>query len=120
MIGISLVNIGYCRGDVEISDRNRPVVVTVEGHSAKGIKGSDPLCAAVSVLSQTMILALEATEGIKQTVKQSDGYLKTEMILQGIGETRIKRVEVILEFFITGIAELARIEPEEITVMLSN
>lgn len=113
MIDVSFSNIKYSGGFIKISP-SLICIVSVEGHALWGIKGNDPLCAAVSALSQTMILTLEATDGLEQVVTQSDGFLKTEIKL--LNESVISRIEVILEFFLRGIAELAIIDPSRIAV----
>ncbi|MCL2026365.1 MAG: ribosomal-processing cysteine protease Prp [Leptospirales bacterium] len=91
---------------------NAPISVLVEGH-AGGIKGSDTFCAAVSTLSMTMVLTLASTNGLEQKIEQRDGFLKTEAVIE---ESAVKRTEIILEFFLTGMAELAGIEPQRIAV----
>ena len=116
MIRVTVANIYYDSGKVKISDVNAPFFVSVEGH-AGGIKGSDTFCAAVSALSMTMVLTLASTDGLKQKVEQRDGFLKTEAVVES-DESVIRRTEIILEFFLTGIAELAGIEPQRIAVLL--
>lgn len=106
-------------GNILLKD-GKPVVkdpenfsVTVSGHSRKEKKGKDILCAAVSAVSQTAVLMLEKTDGLTQTVEQKDGFLKT---VCKITEESNNRTEIILEFFLTGITELAVLEPEEIRI----
>ena len=112
MVRVSVVNIYYDSGRVKISDVNAPFSVLVEGH-AGGIKGGDTFCAAVSALGMTMVLTLAATNGLKQKVEQRDGFLKTEAVIE---ESAVRRTEIILEFFLTGMAELAGLEPQRIAV----
>ena len=113
MITVSFENIRYKDGFVKVLPFSF-FSVTVEGHALWGIKGNDPLCAAVSALSQTMILTLGSTKGIKLKVEQRDGFLKAEVKLSE--ETHVERTEVILEFFLRGIAELAIIDSNAVAV----
>jgi len=117
VIQVSAVNIYYDSGRVKISDVNVPFSVLVEGH-AGGMKGNDIFCAAVSALGMTMVLTLASTDGLKQKVEQRDGFLKTEVVIDS-EESAVRRTEIILEFFLTGIAELARIEPQKIAVLFN-
>ncbi len=116
MILVSVENAGFKQGIVNIPEPSRPVTVIIEGHSGKGIKGSDPFCAAVSVLSQTMILVLQSTSGLSQKIRQNDGYLRSEIDINGVDDPELKRVTAILEFFLTGMAELALLEPGELAL----
>ena len=118
MIRVSVSNIFYDSGRIKISDVNAPFSVLVEGH-AGGIKGSDTFCAAVSALGMTMVLTLASTDGLEQKVEQRDGFLKTEAVVE-LRESVIRRTEIILEFFITGMAELARIEPQRVAVLFND
>jgi uncharacterized protein YsxB (DUF464 family) len=60
----------------------------VQGHAGAGPKGADIVCAAVSVLVRTAVLALSKREGIKISHEaQERGAFKLE-ILSVTGENR--------------------------------
>lgn len=82
---------------------------TASGHAGFATKGSDIVCAAVSVLTQTAVLALPRHAGVtpKVSIDDDSGWLECQLpdTLSAIdGE----RAQVILETMVTGISEVAR------------
>ncbi|MCR4420822.1 MAG: ribosomal-processing cysteine protease Prp [Clostridia bacterium] len=90
--------------------RGRPVGLVVRGHAGYGPHGRDIVCAAVSALAQTAVLALERLLGLKPRVRVEDGYL--ECFLAGGGEgDPPPEAGLIFEVAALGLAEIRRVHP---------
>ncbi len=90
----------------------------ISGHAGKDMKGKDILCAAVSVLGQTFIMAAARLEDTDQSVTQNDGYLQSKLDLEkASGESRIS-LKNYLDFLIYGIIELEKQYPEDINLFV--
>lgn len=117
MISVAFSNIDYGEGFTQIRNLEEAFSVSVSGHSGKGKKGEDIFCAGVSVLSQTMALALARDKELDVKIEQSDGFLKALISVKNIqNREALVRVSAVLDFFLTGIAELSNIEPERLAV----
>ncbi|PKL35677.1 MAG: hypothetical protein CVV44_19285 [Spirochaetae bacterium HGW-Spirochaetae-1] len=95
-------------------------MVQVEGHAGAGVKGNDPVCAAVSVLAGTLVIGISRIAGIPQKVDQREGFLRTEIEL---GESLPEKLEILftmLNFFIIGILEIKRTADEALTVIFES
>jgi len=88
-----------------VTIKNSEVVIIVEGHADFDQKGEDLVCAAVSVLSQTMILSLEKLTDVKQEVTKDNGFLKTEFKNQ---PNQQKELEIIISNFYIGLLEIKK------------
>ena len=89
---------------------------SVEGHAGLQLKGNDIVCAAVSILAQTAIIALENITGIQQQVRQNEGSLASTFECDGIGEEGRKAIEVILYTMLLGVMEIKKQYPERIEI----
>lgn len=114
MINIVCSNISVASGKPEITKGELSFSLLVEGHSGIGKKGDDIFCAAVSALSQTMAITFSKTSGLDVRIKQEDGFLKTEVEIED--KNSLTSAKVILDFFLTGIAELGKIYPDELDI----
>ena len=56
--------------------------IKIEGHAEYAEYGKDIICAAVSVLSQSLIIGLERVLGVKIKTKIHEGYLELEYYIQ--------------------------------------
>ena len=102
-------------------NQNRDIVrYEVSGHVDFDEHGRDILCAAVSVLSQTSILALEKVCRIKQSdlelcVDEQSGYLMASLSKKLQGEER-KCANIVLESMVVGMEDLAKQYPKYIKI----
>ena len=93
----------------------------VSGHADFDDYGRDILCAAISVLSQTTILALEkvckiSQNDIKFCVNENTGYLKVTLS-DNLTEDQRASANIVLETMIVGMEDLAFQYPKHIKLM---
>ena len=100
-------------------DNNDSIVgYEIEGHANYDEHGRDILCAAVSVLSQTTLIALNKVCGVDEeslsfSVENDRGYLKVSISKELEKEIRYK-ADIVLETMIVGIEDLSEQYPEYI------
>lgn len=92
----------------------------VSGHAEFDDHGRDILCAAVSVLSQTTILALDKVCNISQNdikfcVDDETGYLKVSLSDRLTKDQR-SSANIVLETMIVGMEDLAFQYPKHINI----
>jgi len=90
-----------------------PVSVEVKGHALFAPQGSDIVCAAVSVLTQTIVFALEDLVGIKLPVKMEEGYLLVTLPPLMRREQQ-EKCRLLLETMLLGLEETAKAYPQYI------
>jgi len=98
---------------VKRDSNNHPVSVEIKGHALFAPCGSDIVCAAVSVLTQTVIFALEDLVGVKLPVKMEEGSL----LITSLPEMERKQEEkcyLLLETMLLGLEETAKAYPHHI------
>ena len=93
----------------------------VSGHTDFDDYGSDILCAAVSVLSQTTILALEKVCNISQNdmkicLDEQTGYLKVTLSENLIKDQR-DSADIVLSTMILGMEDIALQYPKHIKLL---
>ncbi|AFS78988.1 hypothetical protein DUF464 [Gottschalkia acidurici 9a] len=92
----------------------------ISGHADFDEYGKDILCAAISVLSQTTLIALNKVCGIKEkdiafSVDDESGYLKVS-IPKNLEKNIKDKANVVLETMIVGIEDLAYQYPKYISI----
>ena len=88
------------------SKDNHLVSVEVSGHTLSAPYGSDIVCAAVSVLTQTVIFALDDLLGIKPPLKMEEGYLFLSVPSE-IESDKKEKLHLLLETMLLGLKETA-------------
>ncbi len=93
----------------------------VAGHADFDDYGRDILCAAVSVLSQTTILALEKVCKISQNdieiyLDEETGYLKASLS-ENLTKDQRDSADIVLSTMIVGMEDLALQYPKHINLM---
>jgi hypothetical protein len=89
------------------------VGLEVSGHAYSGEPGHDLVCAAVSVLSQTLVNAIESVGGIAESnvkLTMKKGYLAFKMHLKDANET----TDAVFKTIEVGIEGLVRTYPQYI------
>lgn len=82
---------------------------TASGHAGYAPKGSDIVCAAVSVLTQTAALALPRHAGVTPAVKvDEETGLLTCRLPERLDPVQAERAQIILQSMVTGLVEVAR------------
>lgn len=118
MIIIKLKNIIYNK-EVDLT-KSVSFSVEISGHSYFDNKGSDIVCSAVSVLSQTMILSLSKLLKIEQSIAQQDGYLSTDISTKDVSVENMTGIKLLIESFLIGIAEIGRMYPDRVKIEIVN
>lgn len=79
------------------------------GHALYDDRGKDIVCAAVSILTQTAVNALEANAGVIPRVKVDKETGRLECVLpEGLGPREAERAQIVLESMVTGLRGIAR------------
>ena len=82
----------------------------VSGHAGAGIKGSDPVCAAVSHHIRTAAAVLmKAAPGCRYSAKEEGRFV---LDLSGADFGKKAEIEGITDFFLTGLKLLAAENPD--------
>lgn len=89
---------------------------SVKGHAGLQLKGNDIVCAAVSALTQTAIVALENITGIRQDIRQQEGSLSSTFQCTDIDGEQRKAIEIIIYTMLLGLLEIRKQYPERIQV----
>lgn len=92
----------------------------ITGHSGYDVKGQDIVCAAVSILAQTVLISLVEVCGIKEEemdylIDEKKGILDVNIPKAINADTRNK-TEVILKTLEVGIKSIIESYPEYITL----
>lgn len=97
------------RVEVYRAPTGRVVSFVASGHAKYAPKGSDIVCAAVSVLTQTVVLALPQHVGVTPTVTVDEESGRLECRLpDALNERQEEHAQLLLETMITGLVEIAR------------
>lgn len=98
---------------VKRNNRGDPVSVEIKGHAFFAPHGRDIVCAAVSVLAQTIVFALEDLVGIKPPVRLEEGYLLIASPPEMESEQKEKYC-LLLETMLLGLKETAKAYPQHL------
>jgi uncharacterized protein YsxB (DUF464 family) len=88
----------------------------VMGHSEFGIKGSDIVCAAVSVLVQTTVIAINRVARVNQRIEQEEGFLKSVIDINRVKTGRLEALRSILATMILGLNEIVKAYPGRVKI----
>mgnify|MGYP002154985769 CR=1 FL=1 len=112
MITITLRNMGP--GGTPAGNDAAPGFV-VEGHAGGGRRGDDVVCAGVSAIVQTAVIAVSRVAGASQDLIQREGYLATRIRPPEDHEAAFA-VSVILRSMILGLGEIVSQYPEHVSI----
>lgn len=93
------------------------IIISVEGHSGKGKKGEDIVCAGVSAIVQTCILAVTKIAKIRQKITQTEGYIKSTIDVSSAGKINIINLKAILGTTVIGLKEIKKNYPDSIEII---
>lgn len=80
----------------------------VNGHANFKKHGDDIVCAAISVLAQTIVLTLEKYFPDFLVYKLQDGFLECNLSLSELDNMEYKTAQVIFDTFIIGIQSIKK------------
>jgi uncharacterized protein len=112
VITIVLRNIGP--GGMPVGNDTAPGFV-VEGHAGGGRRGEDIVCAGVSAIVQTAVIAVSQVAGARQEVIQREGYLASRIEPPEDRDAALA-VQVILKSMVLGLDEIVSQYPEHVSL----
>ncbi len=115
MILVTFENFGLDAQGSVVVGRGR-IVFTVRGHAPGGRKGEDVVCAGVSSLVQSCVVALARIAGVGQEIEQSDGFLRSSMELEDSFD-KLREAKAILGVMITGLEEMRKLQGSSIDII---
>lgn len=115
MITITIQGIDVTKGSVVLS--GSLCSVGISGHSGQAAKGNDIVCAGISALSQSAVLALDLYE-IALNINQQEGLLEFSFNVTELNDAQKIRCESILSVFIVGISEIRKQYPEFVHIII--
>lgn len=97
-----------------IRNKEKNVVsFSVQGHANADEAGKDIVCASISILSQTIVLALDQVGKIDVTYEMDEGWLLCQ-IPDNIDDIQRERVNIIIDTMIIGIKGTSEMYPDYI------
>lgn len=115
MIEIYFRNIRF--DDELLLDRSSgEIAFKVLGHSEFGVKGSDIVCAAVAVLVQTSVIAINRVARVNQRIEQEEGFLKSVIDINRVKTGRLEALRNIIATMILGLNEVAEAYPGRVKI----
>ncbi len=102
------------RVSVQRNEQNRPVSVEIRGHALFAGHGRDIVCAAVSMLVQTVIFALEDLLELKPSVRMTEGYLLLSPP-ERLEQDKEEKYYLLVETMLLGLQETARAYTANVT-----
>lgn len=91
--------------------------IAAEGHSGTGIKGEDIVCAGVSTLTQSCILAVSRVLKIRQNVVQRDGFLGSTVPVDGITGESLVMLKAVIGMMVAGLLEIREGSPGSVEII---
>lgn len=101
--------------DIEFSDDY--VYIITEGHSGTGIKGEDLVCAGVSSLTQSYIVAVSRVLKIRQDVAQRDGFLESAVAVGRLTGESLSMLKAVIGMVVAGLREIQAVSPGSIEII---
>jgi len=118
LISIVFKNIVF-NEEIDLSNKSF-ICVEISGHSDLNKKGSDILCSAVSVLSQTFILTVARLLKIKQQIIREDGFLSSLIALEEVSAEDKSKLKLLIESLLIGFLEINGEYPDKIKIEFVN
>jgi len=95
-------------------DREKNIIsFSIKGHAYADEPGKDIVCAGISILAQTAVLALHEVGNIDVIYEMDDGFLQCE-IPNNIEANQRERANIILDTMIIGIKGTVEMYPDYI------
>ncbi len=92
---------------VQRNKQNHPISVEIRGHALFARHGRDIVCAAVSMLVQTVVFALEDLLKIKPLLRMEEGYLLLSHP-EKMEKDQEEKYYLLLETMLLGLKETAK------------
>ena len=95
------------RVSVQRNKQNQPVSVEIRGHALFAGHGKDIVCAAVSMLVQTVVFALDDLLKLKPPLRMEEGYLLLSHP-EKMAKSQEEKYYLLLETMLLGLKETAK------------
>jgi uncharacterized protein len=116
VIRVNLENILF-DDKILIPDFEAAITIIADGHSGNAKKGEDVVCAGVSAIVQTCILAVTKIARIRQKILQHEGYIKSSINVSNADKTNISNLKAILGTMVIGLLEIKKNYPDSIEII---
>jgi len=103
------------RVKVKRDGNNNPVSVEIRGHALFAPRGADIVCAAVSVLAQTIVYAMEDLLGLHPPLKIKKGFFRVSRPSQ-LDPAKKDGFFLLFETMLVGLREIAGSYPKYISL----
>ncbi len=117
---ISIVFKNFVFNDVIDLGNSDTIYLEISGHSDLNKKGTDILCSAISVLSQTFILTVGRVLKIKQQINRDEGFLSTHIDLKEVSADDKEKLKLLIESLLIGLLEINGEYPDKIKIEFVN
>ncbi|HPI15068.1 MAG TPA: ribosomal-processing cysteine protease Prp [Spirochaetota bacterium] len=113
MVRVTLERIAAVSGG-----ENKRLMLRVEGHSGFGASGNDVVCAGISAITQTALVAITKVAGIRQDLDHGEGFLESRIELDGLDESRRNSLNVIIDTMLAGLEEIEKENPGSLSISI--
>jgi len=96
------------------------IILKATGHAGFGKKNIDIVCAGISAIIQTAIVAITKVAGVSQKIKQKDGFLESSIKINKLESAVLNDLIVIISTMLTGLEEIIKIYPEALKIVFEN
>ena len=96
---------------VRRDSEGNPIALEIRGHALFAPRGSDIVCAAVSILAQTVVFALKDLVRLDLPVKIKEGYLSVSAP-PVMGKEKAEKFFLLMETMLLGLRETASSYPD--------
>lgn len=117
---IKIIFKNFVFNDVIDLNYSSTVFLEISGHSDLNKKGTDILCSAVSVLTQTFILTVTRVLKIKQEINRDNGFLSTFIDLRELSADDKQKLKLLIESLLVGLLEINGEYPDKIKIEFVN
>jgi uncharacterized protein len=102
--------------DGELTDTENDIRIVISGHSEISAKGNDIVCAGISAVVESAVLAITKVAKIRQKIDQKNGYLETKIAYNDLDQKKQNDLFIILKTMLFGLDEIKKIHSDAIKI----
>lgn len=76
------------------------------------------VCAGISAVAQTALVGITKVAGIRQDLRQGEGFLESIIELPGIDDARRMSLDVIVDTMLAGLEEIEKEHPGSLSIRI--
>ena len=103
------------RVKVKLDGEDNPLLMEIRGHALFAPGGSDIVCAAVSVLTQTIVFAMDDLLDVQPPVKMRKGFLRIS-VPERLDPSKKEGFFLLFKTLLLGLSEIAKSYPRHLSV----